>query len=110
MHAIALVQDRRGLAVAAESISWVGAGAETWHTGGGAISHSQRNDRYGTDCGRSRGGLGRGDIRPFETIAIHSVTDGPRPKGDVRADATKVRFNPINGYSVSRGNPCSPYF
>ena len=31
-----------------------------------AISRSQRNDRYGADCGRSRGGLGRGAVRPID--------------------------------------------
>ena len=42
-------------------------------------SRSQWNVGYGTDCGPSRGGVGRRAFRPTETVTLALATDRPRP-------------------------------
>jgi hypothetical protein len=64
-----------------------------------SISRSQWNGSYGADSGPSRSNRCRRAIRPFETIAIHSATDRPRPKPEDRHDRFNVANRTLSGYT-----------
>jgi hypothetical protein len=69
--------------------------------GGEADFPLQWNDRIGADSGPSRDSLGRGAIRAFETVALRSATDRPRPKARVPVGSQQRKRCAHSGYSLS---------